>query len=78
MPPFALVNPGFDEGVLIDCGRSKLYTCQRCGYRETNLGHPMRDWLRGLFADFRVDATVIGGALIFLLGMVIALVAVSH
>jgi hypothetical protein len=44
-----LVSSGWDAGQLIDMGRRKLFTCLRCGYQETNLGHPVREAIGRLF-----------------------------
>jgi hypothetical protein len=65
---------GFDQGVMIDCGMAKLFTCQRCGYIETTLGHPMRDWIRERWRGWRkAGITLALGALALGIGVTLLL-----
>ncbi|HEY2101471.1 MAG TPA: hypothetical protein VGH72_33745 [Pseudonocardia sp.] len=84
--PTGGIDLGFDQGRLIDMGRRKLFTCQRCGHTESNLGHPVRErlrrWARKLFvgSSSSVGSDIILAAMCLLVGMAVALIslAVSH
>lgn len=44
--PLVPVNHGWGPWEMIDLGRAKIRSCQRCGHVETTMPHPMRDMAR--------------------------------